>query len=220
MLQYMAHHDEPELTFRPSNMVLTIHSDASHNSEPRSRSRAAGLFFLGDPIFNGADDTSCIADMQGAVEALCVIVPTVCQSASESEYAATFLNAQAAEPLRQTLADLGYPQPPTPIVYDNTISGALANNKCKQRKSKAFATRYHWIRDRVEQGHFRMVWRPGKDNMADFLTKAHPVHHFRSMAPFIDTAIAPPLHSMVANHTAAHDTQPISSGSTGRKCAE
>jgi hypothetical protein len=29
----------------------------------------------------------------------------------------------------------------------------------------------------VGQGHFTVTWRPGKTNLADFLTKAHPVKH-------------------------------------------
>ena len=30
--------------------------------------------------------------------------------------------------------------------------------------------KYHWIRDRIKQGHFSVVWRKGADNLADFFT--------------------------------------------------
>jgi len=95
-----------------------------------------------------------------------------------------FLNAQQGEKLRQTLHDLGYPQKPTVITYDNAISGKLALRTVKQRRSKAIALRYHWIRDRVAMGHFQLHWQPGTHNLADFLTKPHPVYHHRRMSKF------------------------------------
>ena len=41
--------------------------------------------------------------------------------------------------------------------------------------------RYHWIRDQVKQQKFRVTWKRGKLNLADFFTKAHPVHHHLAM---------------------------------------
>ena len=41
--------------------------------------------------------------------------------------------------------------------------------------------RYHWIRDQVRLGHFTVIWQPGKFNLADLFTKAHPVHHHLAM---------------------------------------
>jgi hypothetical protein len=37
--------------------------------------------------------------------------------------------------------------------------------------------RYHWIRDQVKLKVFKVVWKAGKLNLADFFTKAHPVKH-------------------------------------------
>ena len=37
--------------------------------------------------------------------------------------------------------------------------------------------RYHWIRDQVKLSVFKVIWKPGKLNLADFFTKAHPVKH-------------------------------------------
>jgi len=36
-----------------------------------------------------------------------------------------------------------------------------------------------------------MVWRPGKANLADFLSKAHPIHHFKTMVPYFDAQWLP-----------------------------
>ncbi len=47
--------------------------------------------------------------------------------------------------------DMGYPQPPTTILCDNTSAIGLANDTIKQKRSKAIDMRFHWIRDRIRQ---------------------------------------------------------------------
>lgn len=183
LLQYVAHHPDPCLVYRPSTMQLVIHSDGSHLSESKSRSRAAGVFYLGDPPFNGPGDRSRIHRMNAPIATVCKILPTVTQAASETEYATAYTNAQVGEAIRQNLNDFGCKQNPTPIIYDNIVTGHMANQTCKLRRSKAIAMRYHWLRDRVQMGHFIMVWRPGAINLADYLSKAHPVSHFRATHP-------------------------------------
>ena len=182
-LQYASCHPHARISYTASNMQLSIHSDASFNGEANSRSRAAGVFALGAIQYNGNPDQPPI-QLNGPVDLLCKTIPTICASASEAEYAALFLKAQQGEKIRQTLQDLGYPQRPTVITYDNTVSGKLALQQCKQRRSKAIALRYHWIRDRVAMGHFQLQWQPGTNNLADFLTKPHPVYHHRRMSKF------------------------------------
>ena len=49
------------------------------------------------------------------------------------------------------------------------------------KRTKTIDMRYHWIRDQVKLGVFKVTWRPGKFNFADFFTKAHPVHHHKSI---------------------------------------
>jgi hypothetical protein len=110
------------------------------------------------------------------------IIKSVVSSAFEAEYAALFLNGQLAQSLRETLRDLGFPQlEPTPFISDNECAVGVANRTVKQRRSKAIDMRFHWIRDRVKLGDFTVTWRAGKDNLADYFTKAHPVHHFQTM---------------------------------------
>jgi len=57
-LDFMATQEEAVLTFRASNMVLAIHSNALYLSKPKSRSRAGGHMFMAGneeiPINNGA----------------------------------------------------------------------------------------------------------------------------------------------------------------------
>jgi hypothetical protein len=187
LCQYLAHHPDHTITYRPSNMRLLIHSDAAHNNESKSRSCAGGVFYLGDPQFTGPATTDPRL-MWGPVATLCAIIPTVCQASAESEYAAAYMNAQVGESIRQILSDLGYPQPATPIIYDNEVAGKIAKQTCKLKRAKAIASRYHWLRDRVAMGHFTMIWRPGSHNLADLLTKAHPVHHFEALSPLYNSS--------------------------------
>ena len=181
-LQYAANHSNACITYHASNMQLAIHSDASFNGEPKGRSRAGGFFSLGPIEYNGNPNQH--QRINGPIDVVCRTMPTVCASAAEAEYAAMYINAQQGEKIRQILSDLGYPQRPTTMTYDNSVAGKLALRQCKQKRSKAIALRYHWIRDRIAMGHFQLHWRPGTHNLADFLTKPHPVYHHRRMSNF------------------------------------
>jgi hypothetical protein len=45
-LDYVASQDKAILTYKASDMVLAIHSDASYLSEPKTRSQAGGHMFM------------------------------------------------------------------------------------------------------------------------------------------------------------------------------
>jgi hypothetical protein len=174
-LQYAATYPDATLTYYPSDMRLVIYSDASYLSETNARSRAGGLHYLsskGNPI---------TAPINGAVEAISTIIPTVVSAASEAETAALFVNGQAGVPTRLTLTDLGYPQSGTPIISDNTTAIGFANNSVRLKRSKAIDMRYHWIKDRVARGEYSVAWGPGADNFADYFTKNHPAKHCREV---------------------------------------
>jgi hypothetical protein len=101
----------------------------------------------------------------------------VCASAAEAEYGGCFLNGQQAVWLRTVLHALGYPQAsPTIILCDNSCAVSIANDQVKLKRSKSVHMRYHWLRDRVRLGELNLVWQKGADNLADFFTKALPIH--------------------------------------------
>jgi hypothetical protein len=159
-------------------MLLAVESDASHLSESRARSRAEGLHYLvpRTPVIELKHLTE--TNVNAAIEVISVIIPSVVASAFEAEYAALFLNGQTAVGLRQTLADLGYPQSATVIRSDNSCAVGICNRTIKQKRSKSIDMKYHWIRDKVDQGQFKVIWSPGKTNLADYFTKIHPnAHH-------------------------------------------
>ncbi len=85
---------------------------------------------------------------------------------------------------RAILANLGHSQPPTVIFCDNEVAIGLANRTVCPKMSKSLNMRFHWLRDRIDQGQFRVVFVPGKNNLADFFTKALPVARHKVLAPF------------------------------------
>jgi hypothetical protein len=110
-LDFMSCQEKAVLTYRASDMVLTIHSDASYLSEPKFCSRAGGHMFMA-----GHDK---IPINNGAVLNISKIIWAVMPSAAEAELGALFINAKTAVSMRQTLTELGHPQPRTPMQTDN-----------------------------------------------------------------------------------------------------
>jgi hypothetical protein len=109
-LDFTATQEDAVLTYQASDMVLSIHSDVSYLSEPKSRSRAGGHMFMA-----GKDK---IPISNGAVLNVLQIIRAVMSPAAEAELGALFINAKTAISMRQTLIKLGHPQPHTPIEPD------------------------------------------------------------------------------------------------------
>jgi len=166
-LRYASSHADFKLTFHASDMILKVISDGSHLSQEKAGSIAGGVHYLGNKR-----DTHHV--MNAPILAVCSSIPTVCSAASETEYASLFINAQHAYFERTILEALGYKQPPTCLYADNTAAVGIANDTVKLKRSKAIDMRYHWIRDRVRQGIFKVIWSEGKDNVADYFTKIQP----------------------------------------------
>lgn len=173
LLDYAATHPDAKIRFKSSDMILQIHSDASYLSESEARSRSGGISFLGN-------DTTR-PDINGAIHVHSGIMKNVLASAAEAEVGALFHNAQDACTLRQTLIDIGHPQPPTSIQTDNACANGIMNSTVKQKRSKAIDMRNYWLRDRVKQKQFKVHWQPGLDNKADYFTKHHPPQHHRDI---------------------------------------
>ena len=150
-------------------MRIVIWSDASYLSESNARSRAGGIHYLTN-VGNLVH-----APVNGAVDVISSIIPTVVSSAAEAELAGLFINAQLASASLTTLRDLGYPQSAAPIITDNTTAKGIADQSVRLKRSKAIDMRYFWIRDRVKQKQFSIHWAPGPANHADYFTKTHPI---------------------------------------------
>jgi hypothetical protein len=179
-LQYAAHHPDASITYTASDMILHADSDASFLSESEARSRIGSYLYFKAKITN---------DHIPSIDINSLILPVVVASACEAEYGGIFITAQSIMPIRIILDALGHPQPATTITTDNQSAESIANNTAKQKRSKAIDMRFHWIRDRIKQKQIKVIWAPGKTNLADYFTKIHPTSHILSQrSTYIDTS--------------------------------
>ena len=102
-------------------------------------------------------------------------------SAAKAEYGTIFINSQTAVPIRTILSEMGWPQGPTAIQVDNYTAVGIATKEFHQKKSKATDMRFYCINGRIEQGQFRVFWRPGPENLRDYHSKHHPPEHHRAV---------------------------------------
>merc|ERR1711966_627542 len=173
LLDYIATQKDAVLTFNASAMKLAVHSDVSYLSEPKARSGAGGHFFL-------SDETS-VPGNNGAVLNITHIIKHVMASATESELAVLYIMANEAMYIRIILEEMGHKQPPTPLQTDNAMAEAVCNGKIQPKRTKAMDMRFHWLRDREYQKQFRIYWRPGKMNYADYWTKHHTATYHKGV---------------------------------------
>ena len=164
-------------------MVLHIDSDASYLSLPQARSRAAGHYFLSNASSDPLLPSQTQPTPNGPIYTLCKRMRNVLPFAAEAELAVLFHNGQEAAVVRQTLLEMGHPQPPTPIKTDNSTADGIANRSVIPRKTRSMNMRFYWVRDRVSQKMCLIYWKPGKENLADYFSKHHPPTHHQRIRP-------------------------------------
>ncbi len=94
-LNYAATHQDTIITYRKSNMVLVVHSDASYLSKPKARSHAGGHFFLSANTANPKDN--------GTVLNLAQLIKAVMSSATKAKLGALYINAHEGIPQQHVL---------------------------------------------------------------------------------------------------------------------
>jgi hypothetical protein len=170
LLDYVATYPDDGIVYRASKMIAAAHSDASYLNVSKARSR------MGAHIFLSEDDP--VPRMNGPVLTIAQIIKFVMSSAAESKLGGLFITAKALVPLRNTLVEMNWPQPRTPIQTDNSTAAGFTNNTIVPKQLKAMDMRYHWLRCRMVQGQFRFYWAAGPSNWADYSTKHHPeIYH-------------------------------------------
>ena len=171
-------------------MCLHVHSDASYLSAPKARSRASGFFLFSDHPSKVKLEN---AKVNGAIHINSKIIKNVMGSAAEAEIGFSYMNGQDCIAIRQTLIEMGHPQPPTPIQVDNTTARSFANGTMKQKRSKSIDMNFYWIQDRPQQGMFYIYWGPGDGNLGDYHSKHHSTSHHRQVRPTL-------LHTWLTTH--------------------
>ena len=177
-LDFAATHPSSILKYKASDMHLWAHTDASYLSESKARSRCGGFYYLSARPSLPITSNDNPPPLNGPIMANSKIIDAVMSSAQEAETGAGFFNAKEILPLRTALEELGHPQGPTPLQFDNKVATSILNDEVSQRRSKAMDMRFYWLRDRVKQHQFYVHWKRGTHNIADYYTKHHsPSHH-------------------------------------------
>jgi hypothetical protein len=172
LFDYVSTQEEAIITYKASDMILSIHSDAGYCNKKKARSQAGGHFYLSN------NDPTPLNNR--AILTVATIMKNVMSSAAEAELGALYLNAKETVYLRQILHKIGHYQPPTPIQTDNTTAEAVVNKIIQPKRTKAMDMRFHWLRNQEEHSQFRIFWRPGGTNLANYWTKHHPpAHHIK-----------------------------------------
>ncbi|CAK5277520.1 unnamed protein product [Mycena citricolor] len=97
----------------------------------------------------------------------------VALSSTEAEYISLARASQQAMWMKNWLSQIFLPQePPIPLRGDNLGSISLTETTKGHGLAKHIDIRYHYIRDRVNDGDISVTSVPGKENVADILTKA------------------------------------------------
>jgi len=207
-------------------MILQVEADSAYLVLPKARSRAAAWYILGN------DPTNHPHPMTNApIHIMCNTIKNVMASAAEAEAGGLYLAVQRACPMRVTLAELGHPQPAqgTPLFNDNATTTGILNATMRQKLSKSFDMRVYWVRDRILQKQYQLIWRKGITNMADYFTKHHPPWHHKMMRyKYLHKALClkawhpcegvllPPGRSFHVNHAYGHPRPKFGANSASR----
>jgi hypothetical protein len=137
LLDYASSNPDAILTYKSSDMILAMHSDASYLSKANARSQAGGHFFCSTNIDNPPNNR--------AVLNISKILKAVMSSAAKAKLGALYINACEAVPMHQLLTEMGHKQPKTPIQTDNTAAFGVVNNNIQPRCTKALDMHFHWL---------------------------------------------------------------------------
>jgi hypothetical protein len=90
------------------------------------------------------DDPS--SRFNGAVLTIATIIKFVTALAAEAELAPLYIAAHEMVPHRQTLINMGWPQPRSPIHTDNSTAVGVTKKTIVPKQSKMMDMRLWWLR--------------------------------------------------------------------------
>ncbi|BAF15572.2 Os04g0582400 [Oryza sativa Japonica Group] len=157
-----------------SPVQLVGYSDADMAGDPDTRKSTTGVVF-----FLGTSPVSWQSVKQ----------KVVALSSCEAEYIAATTAACQGVWLSQLLGEINQEEPDAfKLLIDNKSAIALSKNPVFHERSKHIATRYHYIRERVEDGSVHVEFVGTEGQIADILTKALGRTRFQELRSRIGVA--------------------------------
>lgn len=147
-----------------SKSELVGFSDADYAGDIETRRSTTGYVFC---LTNGA--VSWSSQRQKLVTL----------STTEAEYVAASAAARESIWLRKLLSDIGCPcEKETTLFVDNQSAIQLVKNPVYHKRTKHIDIRYHFIREKTENGDIAVEYVPSEEQRADIFTKALPRERF------------------------------------------
>nr|GEW12996.1 retrotransposon protein, putative, unclassified [Tanacetum cinerariifolium] len=147
-----------------SSFKLTAFSDADHAGCIDSRkSTSEGIKFLGDKL------VSWMSKKQN-----CTVM-----SSAEAEYVVLSVSCTQVMWMRTQLQDYGFNYNKIPFYCDSQSAIAITCNPIQHSRTKHIHTRYHFIKEQVENGIIELYFVRTEYQLADMFTKALPEDRFK-----------------------------------------
>nr|GEV82385.1 Gag-Pol polyprotein [Tanacetum cinerariifolium] len=147
-----------------SSFGLTAFSDADHAGCIDSRkSTSRGIQFLGDKLVSWMSKKQNYTAM----------------SSSEAEYMTLSASCAQVMWIRTQLQDYGFNYNKIPLYCDSQSAKAISCNPVQHSRTKHIHTRYHFIKEQVENGIIELYFVRTEYQLADMFTKALPEDRFK-----------------------------------------
>ncbi|GJT47439.1 retrovirus-related pol polyprotein from transposon TNT 1-94 [Tanacetum coccineum] len=147
-----------------SGFELTAFSDADHvGCIDTHKSTSGGIQFLGDKLVSWmSKKQNCTA-----------------MSSTEAEYVALSASCAQVMWMRTQLQDYGFNYNKIPLYCDSQSAIAISCNPVQHSHTKHIHTRYHFIKEQVENGIIELYFVRTEYQLADMFTKALPEDRFQ-----------------------------------------
>nr|GEZ84500.1 hypothetical protein [Tanacetum cinerariifolium] len=149
---------------KDSSFELTAFSDADHAGGIDTRkSTYGGIQFLGDKLVSWmSKKQNCTA-----------------MSSAEAKYVALFASCAQVMWMQTQLQDYGVNYNKISLYCDSQSSIAISCNPIQYSRTKHIHTRYHFIKEQVENGIIELYFVRTEYQLADMFTKALPEDRFK-----------------------------------------
>lgn len=165
LMRYLRGTENTFLKFeRQSTLGLCVYTDADWGSDALNRKSITGtlITMAGGPVIFRSSQQGLVA-----------------MSTTEAEFVAAAESVRDAVWLQSLLKELKIEHDPTELKCDSQTAIRLINNPEFPRRTKHIDIKFHFIRDLMKKGHFKLQYIPTDKQLADFLTKALPRDQFK-----------------------------------------
>ncbi|GJY89020.1 hypothetical protein Tco_0503648 [Tanacetum coccineum] len=178
----------PDLVQADSGFELTAFSDADHAGCLDTRkSTSRGIQFLGDKLVSWMSKKQNYTAM----------------SSVEAEYVALSASCAQVMWMRTQLQDYGFNYNKIPLYCDSQSAIAISCNPVQHSRTKHIHTRYHFIKEQVENGIIELYFVRTEYQLADMFTKALPEDRFKYLVRRIGMRCLTPAELEVLTNESA-----------------